>query len=95
MDQSTLFQLLLFCVVSIGVCLCSSCDEKFCYPPSGDLAFGRVLQVNGSCENSQFCSSQDTFLNDRNSETRWVSEPGEHNATIQVSSVNKHLKHIL
>ena len=81
--------LLLFCVVYLGICLCSSCDEKFCYPPQGDLAVGRVLQVNGSCENSQLCSSQDTYLNDWNSDTRWVSEPGEQNATIQVSLFTK------
>ena len=81
-----LVHLLIVCIINIGVLARSSCNEKFCVPSQGDLASGRVLQVNGSCESSQFCSSEDAFLNDGRYDSRWVSEPGQQNASIQVSS---------
>ncbi|KAI6656439.1 Laminin gamma [Oopsacas minuta] len=61
------------------------CDEEYCLPQNGDLSVGRVLQVEGSCEISLLCTSDDSYLNDRNASTDWVSEPGMQNATIQLN----------
>lgn len=76
--------LLLACVLSSNASADSSCNEKYCLPQNGDLSVGRVLQVTGSCNNSILCTSDDSYLNDRDADTDWVSEPGQQNATIQV-----------
>ena len=83
MDLKLVF-LFLTSVLSVSVSAFSSCNEKYCLPQNGDLAVGRALQVDGSCNISVLCTSDDSYLNDRDTDTDWVSEPGQQNATIQV-----------
>ena len=86
---STLLLLLLF----LGSASAQNCTNSAgCYPPIGNLALGRIIQVNSTCsENDLFCplflntdceicSPTNTHsaasLNDNNNSTFWVSEIG-------------------
>ena len=84
MDFKLLFLLLACVLPSLRASVYSSCNEEYCLPQNGDLAVGRTLEVDGSCNISILCTSNDPYLNDRDTDTDWVSEPGQQNATIQV-----------